>query len=332
MPTSLPSPAIPAVAGIGLRNPHVAELLERRPTVGWLEVHAENYMNRGPGTLALEKLAGHYPVSVHGVGLSLGTACGLDRNHLTRLRDVCDRFEPKLVSEHMAWSVGDGIYLNDLLPLPHDEEALEIVCRNIDLAQSTLRRRILVENLSAYVGFTRSTMSEPEFLAEVVKRTGCGLLLDINNVYVSAHNIGLDPYAYVAALPAEAIGEIHLAGHAENDTEDGSVLIDDHGSTVAPPVWLLYAFAVQRLGNRPTLIEWDTAIPPLETLLGEAMWADLLASSIAFDASLSRHSERPTPAALTGNAGRRIKVASCDHRNLQPARIRNITQREAIHA
>jgi len=332
MPTSLPSPAIPAVAGIGVRNPHVAELLERRPTVGWLEVHAENYMNDGPGALALEKLAGHYPVSVHGVGLSLGTACGLDRNHLTRLRDVCDRFEPKLVSEHMAWSVGDGIYLNDLLPLPHDEEALEIVCRNIDLAQSTLRRRILVENLSAYVGFTRSTMSEPEFLAEVVKRTGCGLLLDINNVYVSAHNIGLDPYAYVAALPAEAIGEIHLAGHAENDTEDGSVLIDDHGSTVAPPVWLLYAFAVQRLGNRPTLIEWDTAIPPLETLLGEAMWADLLASSVTFDASLSRHSERPTPAALTGNAGRRIKVASCDHRNLQPARIRNITQREAIHA
>src|SRR5438874_3904667 len=247
MPAPLPPSQIPAVAGIGLRTPHVAELVERRPTVGWLEVHAENYMNRGPGAYALERLAGHYPLSVHGVGLSLGTARGIDRDHLMRLKDVCDRFEPELVSEHMAWSTGDGIYLNDLLPIPHDEEALRIVCRNIDLTQSTLKRPILVENLSAYVGFTQATMSEPEFLNEIVKRTGCGLLLDINNVYVSAHNIGLDPYAYVAALPPEAIGEIHLAGHARNETPDGRVLIDDHGSTVAPPVWLLYAFAVQRL-------------------------------------------------------------------------------------
>jgi uncharacterized protein len=224
----LSSSQIPAAAGIGLRTPHVAEVLERRPTVGWLEVHAENYMSRGPGSFALEKLAGHYPLSVHGVGLSLGTARGIDRDHLMRLKDVCDRFEPKLVSEHLAWSVGDGIYLNDLLPIPHDQEAINIVCRNIDLTQSTLKQRILVENLSAYVAFTQSTMSEPEFLNEIVKRTGCGLLLDINNVYVSAHNIGIDPYAYVAALPSDAIGEIHLAGHARNDTLDGRVLIDDH--------------------------------------------------------------------------------------------------------
>jgi uncharacterized protein (UPF0276 family) len=327
MPAPLPPSALLAVAGIGLRNPHVAELLERRPTVGWLEVHAENYMNRGPGALALERLAGHYPLSVHGVGLSLGTARGIDRDHLNRLKEVCDRFEPRLVSEHMAWSVGDGIYLNDLLPLPHDEEALRIVCRNIDLAQSVLKRRILVENLSAYVGFTQSTMSEPEFLNEIVKRTGCGLLLDINNVYVSAHNIGLDPYAYVAALPAEAIGEIHLAGHAENDTPDGSVLIDDHGSRVAPPVWSLYSFAVRRLGLRPTLIEWDTAIPPLETLLGEAMWADLLSGSIAFG-----RKNPPLVADLRGDTPRKVKVASCDHRGVAPAAIRNIAQREAIHA
>jgi uncharacterized protein (UPF0276 family) len=326
MPALLPPSLLPAVAGIGLRTPHVAELLERRPTVGWLEVHAENYMNRGPGAAALERLAGHYPLSVHGVGLSLGTARGIDRDHLARLKEVCDRFEPRLVSEHMAWSVGDGIYLNDLLPLPHDEEALRIVCRNIDLTQNTLKRRIMAENLSAYVGFTRSTMSEPEFLNEIVKRTGCGLLLDINNVYVSAHNIGLDPHAYVAALPEEAIGEIHLAGHAQNDTPDGKVLIDDHGSAVAPEVWSLYSFAVERLGKRPTLIEWDTAIPSLETLLGEAMWADLLSSSVTFGMD-----HRPLPTAVTRPARTRVNVASCDHRNLHPAQIRNATQ-EALHA
>src|SRR3954447_10560707 len=166
MPARTPPSPIPAQAGIGLRSPHTAELLEHRPTIGWLEVHAENYMNRGPGAAVLEKLAAHYPLSVHGVGLSLGTARGLDRDHLARLKDVCDRFEPKLVSEHMAWSVGDGIYLNDLLPLPYDDEALAVVCRNVDLAQSSLKRGVLVENLSAYVGFARSTMSEPQFLSE----------------------------------------------------------------------------------------------------------------------------------------------------------------------
>jgi uncharacterized protein len=329
MPAFSPS-SIPAQAGIGLRSPHTAELLERRPTVGWLEVHAENYMNRGPGALALEELAAHYPVSVHGVGLSLGTARGVDRDHLARLKDVCDRFEPKLVSEHMAWSVGDGIYLNDLLPLPHDEEALAIVCRNVDHAQSILKRRILVENLSAYVGFTRSTMSEPEFLAELVQRTGCGLLLDINNVYVSAHNIGFDPFAYVAALPADAIGEIHLAGHARNETPDGPVLIDDHGSSVAPDVWALYSFAIERLGKRPTLIEWDTAIPPLEILLGEAMWADLLSASV----SLAGPSDavREIVRQLTGPDRGAVKVSSCDHRKIDPAFIRNSVRPEAIHA
>jgi uncharacterized protein len=189
------------------------------------------------------------------------------------------------VSEHLSWSVGDGIYLNDLLPLPHDEEALSIVAANVQRAQEALKRPILIENLATYVGFARSTMSEPEFLAELVKRTGCGLLLDINNVFVSAQNMGFDAQTYIDALPAEAIGEIHLAGHVENMTSDGKVLIDNHGSRVAPEVWSLYTATLKRIGRRPTLIEWDSALPPLSTLLGEAMWADLIALSLFSDKS-----------------------------------------------
>lgn len=303
MPVPRSNSPLPPQAGIGLRHPHAAEILERRPSVGWLEVHAENYMNRGPGAELLEEVAGHYALSVHGVGLSLGSAGGISSEHLARLKDVCGRFEPKVVSEHLAWSVGDGIYLNDLLPIPHDEEALAIVCRNIDRTQTTLKRRILVENLSAYVVFARSTMTEPEFLAEIVRRTGCGLLLDINNVHIAASNTGFDPYAYVAALPAEAIGEIHLAGYAENETADGPVLIDDHGSCVAAPVWSLYAAAIERIGQRPTLIEWDSALPPLTTLLGEAMWADLLADTVA--------ARKPRPEIAARN---KTAVAGCDRK------------------
>jgi uncharacterized protein len=186
-----------------------------------------------------------------------------------------------MVSEHLAWSVGDGIYLNDLLPVPHDEEALAIVAANIEQVQDALGRPILIENLSAYVGFACSTMEEPEFLAELVRRTGCGLLLDVNNVIVSAHNLGFDPGAYISRLPAHAIGEIHLAGHARNDTSDGPVLIDDHGSRVPAKVWSLYSQALNAW-DRPTLIEWDSALPPLDVLLGEAMHADMLAACLSF--------------------------------------------------
>ena len=276
---------IPAVAGIGLRHPHIAEILARRPAAGWLEIHAENYMNGGPAAQALEKIRGHFELSVHGVGLSLGSATGIDPAHLARLKAVCDRFQPKLVSEHLAWCIADGVYLNDLLPVPHDEEALRILARNIDLAQSTLGRQILIENLSTYVGFAKSTMNEAEFLAELVRRTGCGLLLDVNNVYVSAHNAGFDADAWIASLPGEAIGEIHVAGHSRNETPDGPVLIDDHGSLVAPDVWGLYARAINRFGRRPTLVEWDFGIPTLDVLLGEAMRADLIAGSEVFHAA-----------------------------------------------
>jgi uncharacterized protein len=182
MPTTSPRTPLPQSAGIGLRHPHMAEILERRPSTGWLEVHAENYMNGGPASVALEKVRDYYTLSIHGVGLSLGSALGIDEQHLARLKDVCDRYEPAMVSEHLAWSVGDGIYLNDLLPVPYDEEALAIVCRNIERTQEAIKRPILIENLSAYVGFARSTMAELEFLNEIVKRTGCGLLLDVNNV------------------------------------------------------------------------------------------------------------------------------------------------------
>ncbi|RVD73041.1 DUF692 domain-containing protein [Mesorhizobium sp. M4A.F.Ca.ET.029.04.2.1] len=275
--------AIPASAGIGLRSPHISEMLTRRPSAGWLEVHAENYMGDGACVEALERLREIYPLSVHGVGLSLGSARGVDRAHLERLRKVCARFQPDLVSEHLAWSVADGAYLNDLLPLRYDEEALAVVARNVETVQDTLKRQVLIENLSAYLAFADSSMNEAEFLAELVARTGCGLLLDVNNVQVSAHNLQYDTKAFIDALPADAIGEIHLAGHAINQVGADTVLIDDHGSRVPPVVWALYQHAVGRLGPRPTLIEWDTDVPVLDVLLGEAMWADMLTASIMFN-------------------------------------------------
>lgn len=274
---------IPASAGIGLRSPHISEMLTRRPSAGWLEVHAENYMGDGAAVEALERLRQIYPLSVHGVGLSLGSAQGVDRSHLERLRKVCERFQPDLVSEHLAWSVADGAYLNDLLPLRYDEEALAIVARNVATIQDTLKRRVLIENLSAYVAFADSSMNEAEFLAELVAQTGCGLLLDVNNVQVSAHNLQYDAKTFIDALPADAIGEIHLAGHATNQVGGDTVLIDDHGSRVPPVVWHLYQHAITSLGPRPTLIEWDTDVPVLDVLLGEAMWADMLTASVMFN-------------------------------------------------
>jgi uncharacterized protein len=266
--------ALPICAGIGLRSQHMNEVMERRPAAGWFEVHAENFMDDGAGASQLDHIRKHYDISIHGVGLSLGSAQGIDQDHLARLRDVCLRYEPAMVSEHVSWSVGNGIYLNDLLPVPHDEEALAIVAENISRTQDALKRKILIENLSAYVGFARSTMSEPEFLGELANRTGCGLLLDINNVFVSAQNLGFDAKAYIEAIPRAAIGEIHLAGHAENMTADGPVLIDNHGSLVSSAVWSLYTFSVQKFGRHPTLIEWDSDLPQLDVLLGEAERAD----------------------------------------------------------
>lgn len=269
--------AVPVAAGIGLRFQHHQAVLETRPDVAWLEAHTENYMGGGSSVRTLEAIRREYPVSLHGVGLSLGSADGLDAKHLERIREVVRRIEPGLVSEHLSWSVVDGTYLADLLPLPMTEEALAVVCRHVDQTQDVLQRRILIENPSSYLRYKHSTIPEWDFLAAVALRTGCGVLCDVNNIYVSACNHGWDAADYLAALPAQAIGEIHLAGHTLKRLDDGQALrIDDHGSRVAPEVWTLYAQALARFGPVPTLVEWDTNLPPLDVLLGEAAKAAAL--------------------------------------------------------
>ncbi len=268
--------AIPARAGIGLRGPHVAEILADRPAIDWLEVHAENYMRNGPGLRRLEAIRRDYPVSLHGVGLSLGTAEGVDADHLAAL---AARIEPGLVSEHLSWSVAGGVYLNDLLPLPLTEEALAVVCRNVDRVQRVLGQAILVENPSSYLRFRHSTMSEPEFLGALAARSGCRLLCDVNNVYVSAQNLGFDPETYIDALPASAVGEVHLAGHFRTERSGRPLLIDDHGDRVTPAVWALFARATRRFGRMPSLIEWDKRLPDLTVLLDEAARADRIAQA-----------------------------------------------------
>ena len=268
--------SVPAAAGIGLRFQHHRAVLDTRPDVVWLEVHTETYMGAASiGTL--EAVRQHYPVSLHGVGLSLGSADGLDAAHLARVRDLVRRIEPGLVSEHLSWSAVGGTYLADLLPLPMTEEALDVVCRHVEQTQDALQRRILVENPSTYLRYRHSTIAEWDFLAAVAQRTGCGILCDVNNVYVSAFNHGWDAAAYLQALPAHAVGEIHLAGHTLKELEGGrAVRIDDHGSRVAPEVWALYALALARFGAVPTLIEWDTDVPRLDVLLDEAAHAAVL--------------------------------------------------------
>jgi uncharacterized protein (UPF0276 family) len=263
-----------AGGGIGLRAPHLDQILATRPAVGWFEVHAENYMGGGPALRALERLRRDYPISVHGVGLSLGSADGLDTGHLQRLAALVERLEPALVSEHLSWSTVGGAYLNHLLPLPYDDATLALVGAHVSRVQDRLRRRLLVENPSAYLRFRHDTLAEPAFLAELARRTGCGLLCDVNNVYVTCRNLGEPVAPYLEALDPAAVGEIHLAGHAVNDAGGREILIDDHGSRVAPAVWDLYARALARLGPVPTLVEWDTDLPPLGVLLDEAARAE----------------------------------------------------------
>jgi uncharacterized protein (UPF0276 family) len=260
---------LPSV-GIGLRSPHLAEIARERPASGFLEIHAENYLAGSPAVQHVEQLRADYDVSIHAVGLSLGSAEGLDAGHLARVAALADRLQPALISDHLSWSVHGGRYFNDLLPLPYTEEALDVVVRNVGRLQDALRRPVSIENPSCYLGFAHSTLSEPEFLSELVRRAGCGLLLDVNNIVVTAHNLRLDPRDWLAGLPGEAISEYHLAGHAVNDADGETILIDDHGSRVSDGVWRLFAATLERFGARPTLIEWDTDIPPLAVLLDEA--------------------------------------------------------------
>jgi uncharacterized protein (UPF0276 family) len=268
-------PTACAFAGIGLRLPHIAEIAVLRPRIGFLEVHAENFMSETAALNRLLELRRDYPISLHGVALSLGSAEALDRSHLNRFKALIDRVEPTLISEHLAWSAVGGAYLNDLLPLPYTEGSLELFCRHVDEAQERLGRRLLIENPAFYLRYSDSTIPELEFIAEVVARTDCGILCDVNNIYINASNFGLDPIAYLEALPRVAIGEIHLAGH--HVAEQVDILIDDHGSRVASKVWDIYAAALRRFGPTPTLVEWDTNLPPLDVLLSEARHADEVA-------------------------------------------------------
>ncbi len=269
---------IPARAGIGLRSVHHHALLAERPAIGWIEAHTENYFHDGGAAVrALEGARANYPLSLHGVGLGLGSACGVDRDHLARVRRAIDRFEPALVSEHACWGQADGEHFNDLLPLPYTDEAVRVLATQVAQAQDFLGRRLLIENVSAYVAFEHSHLDEWDFLAAVARESGCGLLLDVNNVYVSSRNLGIDARAFIAGLPRDAVGEIHLAGHAVAQGADGDeVLIDDHGSAVCDAVWELYRLALARFGPLPTLIEWDTQIPALSRLVAEAARADAI--------------------------------------------------------
>lgn len=266
----------PAAVGVGLRAPHYKDVLATRPSLGWFEVHSENYFGAGgPPHCYLEQVRADYPVSLHGVGLSLGSTDSLNERHLFRLKQLVARYEPMLVSDHLSWSSIGGRYLNDLLPLPYTEEALAHVVTRIRAAQDFLGRELLVENPSTYLQYSHSTIPEWEFLAEVARAADCGILLDVNNVYVSACNHGFDPHAYLRAMPPARVKEIHLAGHTRKRYADGEILIDTHNTPVAEPVWSLYREALVLLGSRPTLIEWDVDLPPFAVLLGEAARAQI---------------------------------------------------------
>ena len=268
---------LPARAGIGLRAPHVQALLRGRPEVAWLEVHSENYFAAGGRAVTeLDQVRCDYPLSLHGVGLSLGSTDPLDQEHLARLKLAVERYFPALVSEHLCWtSVGDS-HFHDLLPLPYTDEALVHVARRVAEVQDRLGRQILIENVSSYLEFEHSAMPEWDFLREVAARAGCGILLDVNNIYVNAVNHGFDPRRYIDAIPAVDVQEIHLAGHLEKQVEGATLLIDTHDRPVKDAVWELYGYALKTLGPKPTLIEWDSALPELAVLVAEAGKADAL--------------------------------------------------------
>jgi uncharacterized protein (UPF0276 family) len=264
--------ALPPRPGVGYKPQHFTALMDDPTPVGWLEIHAENYMGQGGRPLAqLRALAERFPISVHGVGLSIGGEGRLDRDHLLRLRDLLSHVPVASFSEHLAWSTHDSHFLNDLLPLPYTDATLDRVCAHIDEVQETLGRRMLLENPSSYLSFSESTWSEPDFLREIARRTGCGLLLDVNNVFVSATNLGFSPQGYVAEFPVDRVGELHLAGHDTDEDDHGApLLIDSHGRPVADPVWALLDLVLDRAGPLPALIEWDNDVPDWPVLAAEA--------------------------------------------------------------
>lgn len=276
-PLRPPTAIDPTHAGIGLRTPHYQALADRLPRLAFLEVHSENYFGDGGQPHAwLERFRARYPLSLHGVGLSLGSADGLAAAHLAKLKRLVERYEPALVSDHVCWGAIGGAHLNDLLPLPYTEEALALMVDRVDEAQTALGRQILVENVSSYLEFAESTLTEWEFLAALAERAGCGILLDVNNIHVNAVNHGFDPLAFLAGVPAHAVREIHLAGFDRLEDAEVECLIDTHGTAVSDAVWTLYGAAIERFGPVPTLIEWDTDVPALDVLLAEAGKANLI--------------------------------------------------------
>lgn len=263
---------LPHAPGVGYKAQHYGAIMEDPGPVGWLEIHAENYMGAGGRPIAqLRQLAERFPISVHGVGLSIGGEAPLDTDHLARLAHLCDWLQPASFSEHLAWSTHESAFLNDLLPLPYTGETLARVADHIDQLQEAIARPMLLENPSSYLAFSESTWDEPDFLREIARRTGCGLLLDVNNVFVSATNLGFTPQDYIAAFPLDAVGEIHLGGHDEDEDDHGApLLIDSHGREVADPVWALLDHTLALSGPRPTLIEWDNDVPDWPVLEAEA--------------------------------------------------------------
>jgi uncharacterized protein (UPF0276 family) len=276
---------IPPRAGVGLKAEHYEAILRSRPDIGWFEIHAENYMgDGGPPHHFLEAIREHYPISLHGVGLSIGGDGALDKDHLKRLKALNERCRPGLFSEHLAWSTHEGVYFNDLLPLPYTEETANRVSDHINEVQDAVGRRMLLENPSTYLTFADSTMSEVRFLEIVTRKTGCGLLLDVNNVFVSATNQGYSPEDYINRFPLELVGEIHLGGHAEDQDDQGDrLLIDAHDRPIIDPVWALFAGVIEKGGKRPTLIEWDTDVPAWPVLSAEAGRAERLLEQPALE-------------------------------------------------
>ena len=273
----IPATPIPPRAGIGLKAQHYKDILEHQPDIGWLEVHSENYMaDGGPALRWLEAMRERFPISLHGVGMSLGSATPLDPKHLKRLVNLERRIEPGAVSEHLSWSIANGAYLNDLIALPYTEESLDIFSTHVIEMQDALKRPVLIENPSSYLRYEHSVIPEPEFLVEVVKRTECNVLLDVNNVYVSAQNHGFDAHDYIDQIPADKVLEYHMAGHSKKEFNGRTIRVDDHGSPVCDAVWDLYEHTISKLGVKPTLIEWDSNIPELDVLVEEAHKADAI--------------------------------------------------------
>jgi uncharacterized protein (UPF0276 family) len=257
---------LPSAAGIGLRAPHYREVLDNLPALGWVEVHSENFFGGGAPLHTLLKVREHYPVSLHGVGMGLASTAPLDEGHLSALARLCADVQPAAVSEHLCWNAVDGMVINDLLPFPYTREALDHVAQRVEQVQQKLQRQLLVENLSSYLSFSHSEMTEGEFLAELTKRTGCGILFDVENLYVNVRNLGVDADAFIKTIPAAAVKEYHLAGYSMRD----GCLVDTHNHPIYPEVWALFESVLRHIGPRPTLIEWDTDIPELAVLMGEA--------------------------------------------------------------